>query len=113
MDLFKERKKLLISLALLAAAAFMYFRLYSSPEAVRARAEKALVISSGTISGSLDDILKQRGFADADRFRISAAFSKVINLRRLRPEDEYSIAFSTASELKYMFIARDEQRQFN
>ena len=107
-------KNLVILLIVLAAAvaACIAFRAYSSPEAVRARAGKMLVISSGTISGSLDDILKQRGFADADNYRISKAFSKVLNLRRLRPEDEYTIAFSTAAELKYMAITRDLKQYY-
>ena len=114
MDFFNDRKRLLIPLALLAmAAAFIAFHIYHSyPEAVRVRAGKILVISSGTISGSLDDTLKQRGFADADRYRISKAFSKVLNLRRLKPEDEYTIAFSTAAELKYLFIAKDLKQYY-
>ncbi len=108
-----KRKNLIMLLTLTAAAAaFVSFRIYSSPEAVRARAGKMLVISTGTISGSLDSTLKQRGFADADRYRISGAFSNILNLRRLTPEDEYTIAFSTAAEFKYMFIAKDLKQYY-
>ena len=107
MDFFKKRKKqCLLAVLLAAVAALLYSRMYI-PDPAPLRSEKMLVISSGAISGTLDDTLKQRGFANADRYRISKAFSKVLDPRRLRADDEYAIAFSTASKFKYMFISKD------
>jgi murein DD-endopeptidase MepM/ murein hydrolase activator NlpD len=116
MYFLNDRKRLIIFLALLivavAGVVLIVLRREPSPAAVRVRAEDLLVISSGTISDSLDDTLKERGLPDADRYRISKAFSKVLNLRRLRSEDEYTIAFSTAAELKYLLIARDLKQYY-
>jgi len=114
MDFLTSRGRWSIPLVLLAAVGlvFLFLHFRFSPEAVRARAEKMVVISSGTISGSLDDILKQRGLADAERWRISKAYSKIINLRRLRPEDGYTIVFSTALCFRHMVIEKDFRQYF-
>lgn len=113
MDLSRVRAKPLIYTgALLAAAAAVsaVFRLCPLPGIFRAG--EMTVISSGTISGSLDDTLKRHGLADPERYQISKAYSKALNLRRLRPEDEYAIAFSTAALFKYMFISKDLKQYY-
>ncbi len=112
MDLFKKSKiPFLLPVLLAAAAAFIYSRMHSAAP-VPVRSEKMLVISSGAISGTLDDILKRRSFTDSDRYRISKAFSKVLDPRRLRTGDEYTIAYSTAAKFKYMFISRDLKQYY-
>ena len=88
-----------------AVFVFIAFHTWSSFE-IR-RAGKMIVISSGTISGSLDDTLEQRGLADSERYQISKAYSKVLDLRRLRPEDEYLLALSTSARFKYVVITKD------
>ena len=107
----KHKKLSLLPLLLAAAAVLLYVRAHS-PAPAPVRSEKMLLISSGSVSGTLDDILKQRGFADADRYHISKAFSKVLDPRRLRAADEYTIAYSTASQFKYMFISRDLKQYY-
>jgi len=94
------------------AAAFIALRTWSSHRAGTAGTGQELVVSSGTISGSLDDTLKTRGFTDQERYQISKAYSKVLNLRRLRAEDEYSVVFSTSARFKYMFIAKDLKKYY-
>ena len=112
MHLARSRAKSVVYAGALAAAAIVLacFRMCGLPGVFRAG--EMLVISSGTISGSLDDTLKQRGLTDPERYQISKAYSKALDLRRLRPEDEYSIAFSTSARFEYMFIAKDLKRYY-
>ena len=57
----KHKKLSLLPLLLAAAAVLLYVRAHS-PAPAPVRSEKMLLISSGSVSGTLDDILKQRGF---------------------------------------------------
>lgn len=98
---------MLVLLAISVGAAFYAFRRFFSPEAVLARTERMVVISSGTISGSLDDTLRRHGLPESERWKISKVLSKHLNLRRLRAEDVYLIAFSTSARFKYLVIDKD------
>ena len=88
--------------ALFAAAAL----LVSRPWERELPGEDALRVSSGTFSGSLDALLKAEGLPDAERFEVSSALAKKLDLRRLRPEDSYELAFSTAGALRSLSITK-------
>lgn len=95
MEHLSERTKWLIlaggaSGALLAAGLYL-----AGPWRLSFPEEPSVLISSGTFSGSLDHVLKAEGLGDADRFRISSAMAKELNLRRLRTEDSYELCLST------------------
>ncbi|MBU2573824.1 MAG: M23 family metallopeptidase [Elusimicrobia bacterium] len=102
--------------ALMAAAAvFLLFLVYGSLArrlGSGAALESPLTVSSGTITSSLDAILNSRGLSSAEAVGISAALRKNLNLRRLTPEDEYFIVFSTAGAFKYMYIQKDLKQHF-
>jgi len=68
---------------------------------------KIFRISTGTFTGPLDVVFKAEGIGDAARSGISGSLAKKINLRRLRPEDSYSIIFSTSGALKYLLVTKD------
>ncbi|HCC47570.1 MAG TPA: hypothetical protein DEQ38_05565 [Elusimicrobia bacterium] len=106
MQLLSERAKWLIlaggAAALLAAA--LYF---VSPWELSAPDEPGIRISSGTFTSSLDAVLKAEGLDDAERYQVSSALSKKLNLRRLRPEDVYELAFSTWGALNSLSVSKD------
>lgn len=113
MEFFKERWFRLAAAG--AAAALLAFgarslsdRSWGPPRAY----EPVLRLSSGTISGSLDAALKLEGFSDGVRHRVSKALSEKLNLRRLRPEDSYTIAYSTWGAVKYLFITKNLESYF-
>ncbi len=107
MNLQSERTRwfLFAGAALLAAAGLFFTRPWDSS----GWDEPELRISSGTFSGSLDSLLKAEGLGDPERYRISAALSKKINLRRLRPADSYELVFSTWGPLRSLAITKDLQ----
>ncbi len=94
-----------LAAAALAAGGFLFVR--GGP--LRRPAEPSLRISSGTFSSSLDSVLKAEGFDDGARARVSSALAKKLNLRRLRPEDSYTIAYSTWGPVKYLFLTKELQ----
>ena len=51
-------------------------------------------------------MLKAEGLGDAERYHISKALSKKIDLRRLRPEDSYELVFSTWGPLRSLSITK-------
>jgi len=113
MDFMRERARWFIFAG--AAAAVMLavsVKIYTRGGQARQPYEELLRVSSGTIAGSLDAALKAEGFGDADRHRISTALSGKLNLRRLRPEDSYTIAFSTWGPPKYLFITKGLENYF-
>ncbi len=67
----------------------------------------AVVVSSGTFTSSLDAVLKSGGLDDRERFLVSRALRKDLDLRRLRPEDPYAVSFSTWGALFGLKITRD------
>ncbi len=69
--------------------------------------EPPVRISSGTFSSSLDALLKSEGLDDAERYRVYKELAPKLNLRRLRPEDTYSITFSTWGPMRRMVITKD------
>jgi hypothetical protein len=101
-----ERTKWII-LACGASAAGLAVVLYLARPWLPAFPEEPSVrISSGTFSGSLDIVLKAEGLGDTDRFRISSAMARELNLRRLRPEDSYELAVSTWGTLVSLTVNR-------
>jgi len=74
--------------------------------------ESPLKVSSGTISSSLGAILDSNKLSPGEAVGVSAALRKNLNLRRLTPEDEYFIVFSTAGTFKYMYIQKDLKHYF-
>ncbi|OGS13672.1 MAG: hypothetical protein A2285_10710 [Elusimicrobia bacterium RIFOXYA12_FULL_57_11] len=64
-------------------------------------------VVTGTFTASLDLLLKNEGIGDAQRSRVVKALASKINLRRLRPDDSYSIVFSTSGILKYLVITKE------
>ncbi|MDO8806087.1 MAG: M23 family metallopeptidase [Elusimicrobiota bacterium] len=107
MDLLKEIKGRLIlagaAAALLAAAGLHFAR----PWELALPDEPELRVSSGTFASSLDAVLKAEGLGDGERYRISSALSKNLNLRRLRPEDSYELVFSTWGLLRSLSVTKD------
>ncbi|OIO00798.1 MAG: hypothetical protein AUJ51_09690 [Elusimicrobia bacterium CG1_02_56_21] len=108
MDFITERKKWLRfaggAAAVLIISGIVFF---SSCGRGADREEDLLRISSGTFNSTLDDVLKAEGFDDRGRYKISSALSKRLNLRRLRIEDSYLIAYSTWGPVKYLSVAKD------
>lgn len=76
---------------------------------LRGAAAPELRISSGTFSSSLDAVLKAEGFEDAARYKVSSALSKKLDLRRLRPGDRYTVAYSTWGPVKYLQVTSKRQ----
>lgn len=100
---------------MLAAAVFLMSLVYgflSRRFGPGSAAESPLTVSSGTITASLGEILDSRGLSPAEASGISAALRKNLNLRRLTPDDEYFIAFSSAGAFKYMYIRKDLSQYF-
>lgn len=69
--------------------------------------EPPLRISSGTFSSSLDSLLESEGLDDRERYEVSSSLRGKLNLRRLRPEDSYSLTFSTSGVLLDLLITKD------
>ena len=103
----RERAKWFL-LAGAAGAALLAGALYlSRPWLPAFPDEPSVIVSSGTITGTLDSVLKERGLGDADRFKISRAMSRELNLRRLRPQDTYELTVSTWGSLVSLAVNRD------
>jgi hypothetical protein len=102
----KHIKWIIIATAAVCAAAAVAVlrpvRLFG-PEAPLVR------ISSGTFSSSLDALLKNEGLNDAERYKASRELGRKLNLRRLRPEDAYSMTFSTWGPMRQLVITKDLQ----
>lgn len=109
MDLsrYKTRSLLCGGIILACAAGFLAFRaLRGSPSGLSA--DKNLVVSTGTFTGTLDDVLRGCGVAEADKYGVAKAYSKKLNLKRLRETDDYSVFLSTSGEFRYMTISKDQ-----
>ncbi|MHB0996577.1 MAG: peptidoglycan DD-metalloendopeptidase family protein [Elusimicrobiales bacterium] len=96
MDFIRERINWFVvgAAALLASALF-----FTKPWDYVGSDEPELRVSSGTFSGSLDSVLKAEGMGDRERYAVTSALAKKLNLRRLRPEDQYEVFFSTWGSL--------------
>ncbi len=97
------------------AAAFLIFIAYNilaDRSALNTVRESPLKISSGAITSSLGAILDSHGLSSAEVAGVSAALRKNLNLRRLTPEDEYSVVFSSAGTFKYMYILKGLKQYF-
>jgi len=90
--------------AVLLAAAALYF---ARPWEPALPDEPEIRVSSGAFTSSLDAVLKAEGLGDGERYRVSSALAKKLNLRRLRPEDSYELAFSTWGPLKSLSVTKD------
>jgi len=103
------------AVAAISALVLLFFLVYDSVSRNLASVEapeSPVEISSGTITSSLGEVLNSRGLSAAEAAGVSAALRKNLNLRRLAPEDEYSIVFSTAGALKYVYIQKGMKRYF-
>lgn len=105
MELLSERAKWLI-LAGCAAALFAAGLLFTRPWDALSEEDSGLVLSTGTFSGSLDALLRAEGLPDAERYRVSTALGKKLDLRRLRPEDSYELTVSTSGDMVALNITR-------
>lgn len=105
MDLNNERKRRFFYAA---AAAVLVFAglLFTRPWDYSGSDEPDIRVSSGTFSGSLDSVLKAEGLGEQERFLVSSALRKSLNLRRLRPEDSYELVFSTWGPLRSLAITK-------
>ncbi len=68
-----------------------------------------VVVSNGTFTSSLDALLRAEGLSDAERYRVSTALGRKLDLRRLRPEDSYELAVSTSGDLVSLNVTRGLQ----
>jgi murein DD-endopeptidase MepM/ murein hydrolase activator NlpD len=107
MDFFRQHAKPLLAAA--AAALVGGGLILAKPWEYAGTDEPELRVSSGTFSGSLDSVLKAEGLGDRERFAVSSALSKKLNLRRLRPEDQYELTFSTSGALLSLSVTRGLQ----
>ena len=107
MELLSERKRWLILAGAAAGAVLLAAGLFfTRPWDSAGSEEPEVKLSSGTFSGSLDAVLKAEGLGDAERYHISKALAKKIDLRRLRPEDSYELVFSTWGPLRSLSITK-------
>ena len=107
MELLSERKRWLILAGAAAGAVLLAAGLFfTRPWDSAGSDEPEVKLSSGTFSGNLDSVLKAEGLGDAERYHISKALSKKIDLRRLRPEDSYELVFSTWGPLRSLSITK-------
>jgi len=68
--------------------------------------EASVVLSTGSFSGTLHDVLKKYGLTEREKYGISTAFSKSIDLKKLKASDPYTIALSTGGAFKYIVISK-------
>lgn len=108
MDLFRDKARLAVygGIVLACAAGFLALRaLRNLPPG--AQADKTLVVSSGTFAGTLDDVLRGCALMEAEKYGVAKAYSKKLNLKRLRETDDYAVFLSTSGAFKYMTISRE------
>lgn len=107
MELLSERKRWLLLAGAAAGAVLLAAGLFfTRPWDAAGSDEPEIKLSSGTFSGSLDAVLRAEGLGDAERHHISKSLAKKIDLRRLRPEDSYELAFSTGGLLRSLAITK-------
>jgi len=113
MDFLRERTARFYAAAALCAAALaaVTFLIFTG-KWTASSGDPELRISSGTFTSSLDSVLKAEGLDDAGRYRISKALSSKLDLRRLRPQDSYSVSLSTWGEVVSLCVTRDLQDYF-
>ena len=110
MDFLRERTARFYLAAALCAGAIVALTLFGSRQGdfpTGPDGEEVLRVSTGSFTTSLDLVLKAEGLDDAARYRLSKALSSSLNLRRLRPQDTYSISFSTWGSVLSLSVTRD------
>jgi murein DD-endopeptidase MepM/ murein hydrolase activator NlpD len=110
MGFLKERTvRFYLAAGLCAAAVVAVSVLIHTRAATRFLPEgpEVLRVSTGTFTSSLDAALKAEGLGDSERYRVSQALRGKLDLRRLRPQDSYSVSFSTSGALLSLSVKRD------
>ncbi|MCG2725987.1 MAG: M23 family metallopeptidase [Elusimicrobia bacterium] len=105
----KKIKQLVIAagLILLAMVSLSVHRYFENIKLSKMVGVNPLLISTGTFKLGLSDALYGFGLSDKEKFEICQAYSKFFDLRRLKPDDEYSVIMSTSGVFKYVSIRRD------
>jgi len=105
----KKIKQLAIAFGLIIVAmmALSIYRYSENIKLAKMSNENSLVVSTGTFTTGLNDALYGFGLSEKEKFKICKVYSKFFNLRRLKPDDEYSVIMSTSGIVKYVSIRRD------
>jgi murein DD-endopeptidase MepM/ murein hydrolase activator NlpD len=115
MDFLRERTARFYLAAALCAGVIIALMLFGTRQAdfpAGPDGEEVLRVSTGSFTTSLDLVLKAEGIDDAARYRLSKALSSNLDLRRLRPQDTYSISFSTWGSVLSLSVTRDLKDYF-
>ncbi len=104
----KKMKQLAISAVLIIVALILFssYRYSENIKILERSRIKPLIVSTGTFKTGLYDALYGYNLSEREKARICGVYSKFFNLRRLRPNDEYSVVSSTSNVFKYMVIRR-------
>ncbi|OGS52753.1 MAG: hypothetical protein A3J79_05325 [Elusimicrobia bacterium RIFOXYB2_FULL_62_6] len=107
MDFLNDKTRLAIfgAIVLACVAGLLALLLLRLPPG--AQGDRSLVVSSGTFSGTLDDVLKGCALTEAEKYGVAKAYSKKLNLKRLRETDDYAVFLSTWGSFRYMTISKD------
>ncbi|MCK5582566.1 MAG: hypothetical protein KAI33_02190, partial [Elusimicrobiales bacterium] len=105
---FKKIKQLAIAFGLILIAMILLsvYRYTENIKLSKMTEVNSLIISTGTFKTGLNDALYGFGLSEKEKFKICKAYSKFFNLRRLKPDDEYSVIMSTSGVFKYVSIRR-------
>ncbi len=96
----------ILGLALIAIVLLSIYRYSENMKLAKMCGVSPIVISTGTFKTGLNDALYGFGLSEKEKFKICKAYSKFFNLRRLKPNDEYSVIMSTSGVFKYVSIRR-------
>jgi murein DD-endopeptidase MepM/ murein hydrolase activator NlpD len=107
MDL-KKIKQLVLAFGFILIAMLLLstYRYTENIKLAKMTEVNSLIISTGTFKTGLNDALYGFGLSEKEKFKICKAYSKFFNLRRLKPNDEYSVITSTSGIVKYVSIRR-------
>jgi len=99
----------LAAAALLAGTLWLADACYS-PEALPY--SRPVSVSSRGVCGTLDAALKSEGLDAPARYRIAKLLYGKLDPRRLRPEDSYTVAFSTWGKMLSFSLVKDLKNYF-